>query len=125
MKKTVMVGCLVMALIAALAYVLMGVGILEPGDLNETDDAMPVFYYIIPVAYVVMGVVVFFNKRWLLITDAVIVAFTIVVFYTMYPDQPDVLWSAPGLITKIAQALMLAGLVYLIARFKSPVAQTA
>jgi hypothetical protein len=36
----------------------------------------------------------------------------------MYADQPDVMWSAPGLMTKIAQVLMLAGLIYLIIKQK-------
>lgn len=117
MPKTVMIICLLLALIAALAYVLMGVGVLKPGSLAEDGEAMPSFFYVIPAAYVLMGAVIFFKKRWLLILDTAITVFTIVVFYVMYPDQPDVMWSAPGLITKIAQVLLLAGLLYLIARF--------
>jgi len=117
MIKTVMWICFVMAMIAALAYVLMGIGVLKPGNLS--DGSMPPFYYIIPAFYVAMGVVVFLRKRWLWIADVVIVAFTIAVFYAMYPDQPDVMWSAPGLITKVAQVLMLAGLIYLLATYKS------
>jgi hypothetical protein len=69
-----------------------------------------------------MGVLVFSRWRRIRITEAVIVAFTIVVFYAKYISQPDVMWSAPGLITKIAQVLMLAGLIYLIKETK-PVAK--
>jgi hypothetical protein len=112
----VKVSCFTLALIAAIAYVLMGVGALKPGNLSS--DNMPAFYYIIPAGYVAMGAAVFLKKRWLLITDAALAAFTIMVFYAKYASQPDVLWSAPGLITKIAQVLMLAGLIYLIIYFR-------
>lgn len=117
MVKTVMWTCFILAIAAAAAYVLLGVGVLKAGDL--TDEAMPPFYYIIPAFYLAMGIVIFLKKRWLLIADAGIAAFTIAVFYAMYPNQPDVMWSAPGLITKIAQVLMLAGLIYLIIAYKS------
>lgn len=36
----------------------------------------------------------------------------------MYADQPDVMFSAPGLITKIAQIFLEAGLIYLIVKSK-------
>jgi hypothetical protein len=117
MPKTVKIFCLVMALISALAYVLMWVGVLTPGELDNGD--MPAFYYIIPVAYIAIGILVFVKKRWVLITLACINAFTILVFYAMYTNQSDVMLSAPGLITKIAQILMEAGLIYLIVKFKS------
>ena len=114
--KAVMWICFAMAMIAALAYVLMGVGVLKAGEL--TDENMPVAYYVIPATYIVMGAVIFFRKRWILIVEVLITAFTIVGFYMMYPDQPDVMWSAPGLITKIAQVLLLAGLIYLTIKIK-------
>jgi len=117
MMKSVMIACLILALIAVVAYVLMGIGVIQPGDL-QTDDTMPTFYYIIPVGYLIIGVLVLLKKRWLWITLAAFNAFTIVVFYAMYAGQPDVMFSAPGLITKIAQILLEIGLIYLIITFK-------
>jgi len=117
MIKSVMIACLILALIAVVAYVLMGIGVIQPGDL-QTDDTMPAFYYIIPVGYLIIGVLVLLKKRWLWITLAAFNAFTIVVFYAMYAGQPDVMFSAPGLITKIAQILLEIGLIYLIITFK-------
>ncbi|HUT68915.1 MAG TPA: hypothetical protein VMW86_10275 [Dehalococcoidales bacterium] len=117
MMKSVMIACLILALIAVVAYVLMGIGVIQPGDL-QTDDTMPAFYYIIPVGYLIIGVLVLLKKRWLWITLAAFNAFTIVVFYAMYAGQPDVMFSAPGLITKIAQILLEIGLIYLIITFK-------
>jgi hypothetical protein len=116
MKGKIMIACLAMALVAASAYILMGVGIFKPGNLTSGD--MPVFYYVIPAAYIAMGVLVFLKKRWMFITFAAITAFTIVAFYAMYANQLDVMWSAPGLITKIAQVILEAGLIYLIFTYK-------
>jgi hypothetical protein len=101
-----------MGLVAALAYVLMGAGVIHPGNLD--DGSRPSFFYIIPAAYVIMGVFVISRWHWTRFASAAVVALTIIVFYARYADQPDVMWSAPGLITKIAQVLMLAGLIYLI-----------
>jgi hypothetical protein len=112
MYRLVVWGSIAMALIAAIAYILMGMGVIHPGNLS--DGSMPSFFYIIPAAYVVMGVLILSRWRWIRIASAAVVAFTILVFYAKYAGQPDVMWSAPGLITKIAQILMLSGLIYLI-----------
>jgi hypothetical protein len=116
MYRLVVWGCIAMALIAAIGYILMGVGVIHPGNLS--GDNMPSFFYIIPLAYIVMGVLILSRWRWIRIASAVVVALTILVFYTRYAGQPDVMWSAPGLITKIAQIIMLGGLIYLIVKSK-------
>ena len=117
MGRKVMLGCAALAIISAVAYTLMGVGILQAGDL--TGDTMPSFYYVIPGGYVVGGLLILVRKRWLWITGAIVNAFTILVFYANYAARPDVMLSAPGLITKIAQVLMEIGLIYLIATYRS------
>lgn len=116
MYKSIVWGTVIMAAVAAIAYILMGMGVLTPGNLGGDD--MPIFFYIIPLAYLLMGVLVLSRWRRVRIVEAIIVLFTIVVFYAKYADQPDVMWSAPGLITKLAQILMLAGLIYLILKTK-------
>jgi hypothetical protein len=114
MYRLVAYGCIAMALVAAIAYVLMGMGIIHPGNL--TDEAMPSIFYVIPAAYVIMGILIVSRWRWIKVASAAVVVLTILVFYAKYAGQPDVMWSAPGLITKIAQVLMLAGLIYLIVK---------
>jgi len=114
MYKLIAWGTFVMALLAALAYILMGMGVIHPGNLD--DGSRPSFFYLIPAGYILMGVLVFFKWRWIRFASAALVALTIIVFYTKYAGQPDVMWSAPGLITKISQVLMLAGLIYLIVK---------
>ena len=115
--KKIMLGCLTLALISALIYVLLGIGIMHAGDMTS-GDGIPAFFYIIPGGYVIGGLLVLLKKRWLWITGASINAFTIVVFYAAYASRPDVMLSAPGLITKIAQVLLEIGLIYLIVNFK-------
>jgi hypothetical protein len=112
MTRTIIWGTLAMALVAALAYILMGAGVLTPGNLDTGSGGG--IAYLIGAAYFAMAVCIVLKWRAVRIIEAIIVLFTIVVFYGKYAGQPDVMWSAPGLITKIAQVLMLAGLLYLI-----------
>ena len=117
MQKYAMTACLVLAVVAVIAYILMGIGVIQPGNL-DTEEGMPSFYYIIPAGYLVIGILCLLKRRGLWIILAVINAFTILVFYAMYAAQPDVMLSAPGLITKIAQILLEICLIYLIVTFK-------
>ena len=124
MKQNVMIACLVLALIAAAGYILMAIGVIQPGDLMSENEPTPAIFYIVPAGYIIGGILIFQKKRWLWITGAVINGFGILVFYLGYASQPDVLWSAPGLITKIAQIPLEIGLIYLIVVAKR-VKQTA
>lgn len=121
MKKLVMFACLAMALISALVYVLMANGMMHAGDIMYEEPA-PAYLYIIPAGYAIGGLLALLEKRWLWIAGAIINAFTIVVFYSAYARQPDIMLSAPGLITKIAQVLLEIGLIYLIITFTRTVA---
>lgn len=114
MSHYIMLLCLVLALTVAIIYILIGVGVLQAGDLITDVRSIPVGYYIIPAGYIIGGILIFLRERWLLITGALINGFAILVFYTAYADLPDVLWSAASLITKIAQIILEIGLIYLI-----------
>ncbi len=116
--KRIMLVCLAMALISALIYVLLGIGVMHAGDLTP-GDGIPAFFYIIPAGYIIGGVLILLKKRWLWITGAAINALPIVMFYTAYAGRPDIMLSAPGLITKIAQVLLEIDLIYLIVKSKS------
>jgi hypothetical protein len=121
MKKIMFVS-LALALIAALGYFLMDIGVIHPGDLTG-ESAPPGFDWIMMGGYAVGGMLIFWKKRWLWIAGAAINALVVVMFIIMYLDQSDVMFSAPGLITKIAQILLEIGLVYLIVKSK-PVKST-
>jgi hypothetical protein len=107
-----------MAPAAALVYLLMFLEVLHPGHL-DSGSQMPAFFLVIPACYALGGLLILLKKRWLLTTGAVINTFTLAVFYTMYASQPDVMLSAPGLLTKIAQAILEIGLIFLVFNFKS------
>ena len=115
--KRIMLSCLVLALIAALIYVLMARGIMHAGDI-VADEGLPAYFYVVPGGYILGGLLILLKKRWLWITGAVINGFGITMFYTAYAARPEIMLSASGLITKIAQILMEIGLIYLIVTYK-------
>jgi hypothetical protein len=126
--KNVIWICLILALVAALGYFLMGVGAITVPDkpLNDTssdNDAPPGFDWIMFGGYVIGGLLILLKKRWLLITGAVLNAIPIIGFYAMWASRTDVLFSAPGLLTKIPQILLEIGLIYWLVKSK-PAAKT-
>jgi hypothetical protein len=123
MTKKVIWVCLILALAAALGYFLMGAGVIQAGDPQLVDassgsDAPWGFDWITGGFYVVAGLALLLKKRWVIIALAVINIIPIAVFYFMWAGRPDVMWSAPGLITKIAQVLLEMGLIYLLVKSK-------
>jgi hypothetical protein len=113
MAKPIMLFCLALALTSALVYVFLILGIFKIG-LMTPEGGVPTFFYIVPAAYAIGDLLIFLKKRWLWITGAVLNAIPIVVFYAAYAERPDIMLSAPGLISKIAQVLLEIGLIYLI-----------
>jgi hypothetical protein len=82
------------------------------------EGGVPAFFYIIPASYVVGGMLIFLKKRRLWIVGAVLNVIPIVVFYAAYAGRPDIMLSAPGLVSKAAQILLEIGLIYLIVTAK-------
>jgi hypothetical protein len=118
MTKKIMLVCMVLAFISALIYVLMAQGIMHAGDLSPGDEGLPPYFYIVPGGYVLGGLLILVKKRWLWITGAVINGFGVAMFYYAYYAKTEIMLSAPGLITKVAQILMEIGLIYLIVTYK-------
>jgi hypothetical protein len=103
----------ILALVAALGYLLMGVGVITvPENPLDDIDAPPGFDWIMFGGYLVGGLLILLKKRWLLITGAVLNAIPIIGFYAIWAGRSDVLFSAPGLMTKIPQILLEIGLIY-------------
>ena len=109
---------LVLALVAASGYLLMGIGVIHAADLT-LDDAPPGFTWIAGVFYVIAGLLMFLKKRWIYTAFSVINVFVIAVFVFMWAGRTDVLFSLPGLMTKIPQILLEIGLIYLLLKSKS------
>ena len=109
---------LVLALVAASGYLLMGIGVIHAADLT-LDDAPPGFTWIAGVFYVIAGLLMFLKKRWIYTAFSIINILVIAVFIFMWAGRTDVLFSLPGLMTKIPQILLEIGLIYLLLKSKS------
>jgi len=118
MTKSIMFSCLVLALVSALTYVLLILGVLKAGEMMTPEGGVPAYFYIVPAGYVVGGLLILPKKRWLWMIGATINAIPIVVFYAAYAERLDIMLGAAGLIAKTSQILLEIGLIYLIVTFK-------
>lgn len=103
-----------LALITALSYVLMQFNILGVGDL-QMDEKPAGIIYVAAGCYLLGGLLILLRNRWLLLFGAFMNAMVILFFFNMYQDRPAVMFSAGGLVSKIAQILLEVALVYVIA----------
>jgi hypothetical protein len=117
MQKSLIVACAVVAILAALFYILTGAGTIQPGDL-DTEDAPQVIAILAGAGYFIGGLLILARKRWLWITGAIINALVMAMFFSAYSSRPDVLLSIPGLGTKVPEVLLEIGLIYLIVAYK-------
>jgi hypothetical protein len=102
-----------LALTAALSYVLVGLNVLAVGDL-QTTEAPAAITYVCAGSYLLGGLLILLRWRWLWMVGAVINAMVMLVFFTAYMSRPSVMFSPGGLVTKAAQLLLEAGLLYII-----------
>jgi hypothetical protein len=101
-----------LALIAALSYLLIQLGMLGVGDLQTVGG--PAIALVAAGCYVLGGLLILVRRRWLWIVGAVINALVILFFVMAYLNRPLVMFSAGGLVTKVAQLLLEGCLLYLI-----------
>jgi hypothetical protein len=102
-----------LAEVAALAYVLIGLGVLAVGDLAAAE-APAAIVYAAAGCYGLGGLLILARRRWLWAIGAAINALVIVFFAMAYQGRPAVLFSPGGVVTKAAQLLLEAGLLYLM-----------
>jgi hypothetical protein len=111
--KVIMIACMVLAFIAAVFYELLGAHIITAASLTGTP-ATQIIIFVAGGCYILGGLLILLKKRWLWIVGLVMNTLVLVVFFTMYSQNPAVIFSLPGLGTKIPQVLLEAGLIYLI-----------
>lgn len=75
----------VLALIAAVAYVMIAMGILGVGDLNVGQDAGTIVY-VAAGSYLLGGLLILVHRRWLWIVGVLINALVVLFFFNMYQD---------------------------------------
>jgi hypothetical protein len=115
--KGIMIGCMVLAFIAAVFYVLLGAGIITVPSL-ASKDWQHVLVYVAGGCYILGGLLILAKKRWLWIAGLVMNTLVMAFFFIMYRNNPAVMLSLPGLGTKIPQIILEVGLVYLIATYR-------
>ena len=102
----------VLALFAALSYLLIQLSMLGVGDLQTAGG--PAIALVAAGCYLVGGLLILVHRRWFWIVGAVINALVILFFVMAYLNRPLVMFSAGGLTTKIAQLLLEGCLLYII-----------
>ncbi|HEX2913996.1 MAG TPA: hypothetical protein VH186_24540 [Chloroflexia bacterium] len=112
-RLTVMWVAVGLAMVAALSYMLIAWRVLGVGSLQDSD-APAAIVYVCAACYFVGGLLILLQKRWLLMTGAVINALVMFFFFSAYTNKLDVMFSAGGLATKAAQLLLEIALLYLI-----------
>ena len=111
--KTMMIACAVLAFIAAVVYVLVGTGAVSLPKLG-TEEAPIAIFYVAAGCYLVGGLLVLRRRRWLWTVGLAANTWVICIFFLAYHQKPEMMVSAAGLVTKIAQVLLEAGLIYLV-----------
>lgn len=112
-----------LALLAGLAYVLIGYHVLGVGDL-QTSEAPAAIIYLAAGCYLLGGLLILLRWRWLWIFGAIMNALVIWFFVRLYLGRPAVMFSPGGLASKAIQILLELNLLWLIVvdwrRAKSP-----
>ncbi len=115
-SKSVLWLAVAPALVAALTYALVAARLLPAGGLTG-DGGKAAIMYVAAGCYLVGGLLILLQHRWLWVLGAVINLLVILFFIQRYTGQPSVMFSPAGLATKIPQLLLEAALVYLIFTF--------
>jgi hypothetical protein len=103
-----------LAILTAISYVLMAFNVLGVGDL-QMDERPAGIIFTAAGSYLLGGLLILLRNRWLLMFGAFMNAMVILFFFGLYQDRPAVVFSPGGLVSKIAQILLEAALIYTIA----------
>lgn len=114
-QRSLMLGAVGLALLAALAYVLIALHVLGIGDFTAAEGPAGIVF-VCAGCYLLGGLLILLRKRWLWMVGAGINALVVLAFFMAYQSRPAVMFSPGGLATKIAQILLEVALVVLIVK---------
>ena len=103
----------VLAGLAAGAYVLIANRILAVGDLAPSE-APAAIIYMAAGCYLLGGLLILLRWRWLWILGASVNALVVLIFVQSYLARPAVMFSPGGLVSKALQVLLELSLLSLI-----------
>jgi hypothetical protein len=112
--KGVMWVAVALAIMAALAYVMIEVGVLAVGPATEPAGIV----YTAAGGYLLGGLQILVRRRWLWMIGAGINALVILFFVSAYHGQPAIFFSPGGLVSKAVQVLLEVCLLYLIVTYQ-------
>jgi hypothetical protein len=115
--RYVLWGAALLAVLAALGYILISLRLLPIGEYTNKEGPVGILYTAAG-CYLVGGLLILIRKRWLWVIGAVINALVIFIFVQMYVNHPSILLSPGGLVTKLSQICVEIGLIYLIFTFR-------
>jgi|WetSurMetagenome_2_1015567.scaffolds.fasta_scaffold293626_1 hypothetical protein len=102
-----------LALLTAVAYIFIALGLLPVGIQGSSSEES-VIIFVAAGCYVLGGLLILTQRRWLWIIGILINALVVFFFLNMYHARPEVMFSVGGLVTKIPQILLEILLVYLL-----------
>lgn len=107
-----------LALFTALTYLLIAFNILGVGDPQVARDGGPIVY-VAAGCYLLGGLLILLRNRWLLLFGALINMMVVLSFYSMYQARPEVMFSAGGVVSKLAEILLeIPLLIVLVTHWK-------
>lgn len=112
-RARVMWLAVALALLAALSYLMIQLGLLGVGDLQPTEGPAAIVY-VAAGCYLLGGLLILLRRHWLWIVGTMINALVILFFVMAYANRPAVMFSPGGLATKAAQLLLEVCLLVLI-----------
>lgn len=118
MMKATMIASTALAFTAAVIYVLVGTNIVSIPTLGA-DQAPTAIWFFAAGGYFAGGLLILWRRRWLWTVGLVANSLVMSIFFLAYRDQPEMLLSTAGLATKTAQAILEAGLIYLVAAWRT------
>jgi peptidoglycan/LPS O-acetylase OafA/YrhL len=114
LTNRVMWVAVALAVIAALAYLMIEIGVLGVGPAKGPAGIV----YAAAGGYLLGGLLILVRRRWLWMIGATINALVVLFFVSAYQDRPEVFFSPGGLVTKAAQVLLEVCLIYLILTYR-------
>lgn len=114
MMKATMIACTTLAFTAAAIYILVGTNIVSIPKLGP-DQAPVAIWFFAAGGYFAGGLLILWRQRWVWTVGLVANSLVMSIFFLAYRQQPEMLLSTAGLATKTAQAILEAGLIYLVA----------
>jgi hypothetical protein len=87
-----------------------------PIGLSDPSAEGGIIIFIAAGCYLLGGLLILLQRKWLLIIGILINALVILFFFNMYQARSEVMFSTGGLITKIPQILLEVTLIILVVK---------